>query len=74
LTDLKENARAARVLKDDGGCRGSSVGAVTVWYMDVVGWDLRGGFGKRSSSGWSWSSEEGRVEVELCRAEALELS
>ena len=63
-----ESALAARVEKDGGGGSGELAFAVMLEYMGVV-LTLRGN--KSSSSGSrSASTEEGKVDDELCRAEA----
>lgn len=67
-----DNALAARDVKEGGGgSGGESLLGVIEWYMLAV-WDLR--TGANSSSSRSCSTEDGKVEVELCRAEADELS
>jgi hypothetical protein len=64
----KEKARPARDLKEGGGGRGASTSALMDCNIGVVA-DLRGKSSSCSSSR-SWSTEDGRVEDELCRADA----
>lgn len=68
-----EKARAARELNDGGGGSESSARAAVGGCMEVVADFFTGNSSSSSGScSRSWSTEDGRVDDELCRAEVLD--